>query len=502
MSNIFITNIRIDRTERCFNMLKLIWLMLKEEVRLHTSFTHKLEFLLFPVLNFFFVLVSCLLSDRLTRRLDLEFFYYLMNSGLFLYGIFMGAFVFFGSDYVERQFGKVSFIISTPLHHPISFKKIYLAFLLHDILFYFLFTIIPISAALLIATPIMGFHLSSVGLVILCGTLSFVFGISLSFFTANVYSRSVHVFFVFCCTIIASILLLVIGPGYQYIFPAYQFQTTKEWLWLATSLALPILLIVLSELIIPEKPISRDVSLRPKDKFDSRKYRIFKNYSTLVAKEMLDVKRSKMLSKILFSFCVPLIMISFGSYILRTGLDIVMDFNLVFYGSLVGFFGIMIYSFLNFTDNLDCYESLPVSVPQVIKAKLIVFVILTMGVSTVFLVAMAIIMGELSLKPPFVGLFPLAYVVMIITSFYMVITTAYLTGLRTNSYLFNTTTLIKFNVMAILPLSMVTLTSFVIGTNYVVATLTILAICMILVIVTFIFYKKIDKKWGNESFSL
>jgi len=483
-------------------MFKLIWLMLKEEIRLHTAFSHKLEFLLFPPMNFFFVLICCLLSKQLTARFDLEYFYYMLNSMLFLYGIFMGAFVFFGSDYVERQFGKVAFLISTPLHHPISFKKIYFAFLMHEVIFYFFFTIIPISLALIIATPIMGFSWVSVGLVILCGTLAFLIGISLSFFTANVYNRSIPLFFIVCVSIIGYILIMVALPGYEYIFPTYQLQITRDVIWLGVSAILPVLLIGFSELIITERPISREVTVRAKNKYNAARYRFFKGYSTLVAKEMLDVKRSRMLWKILFSFTVPLVMISFGSYMIRSGLDVPMDFNLVFDGSLVGFFGIMIYSFLNFTDNLDYYEALPVSVPQVIKAKLIVFVLLTVGVSTVFLIIMGFVRGEFSTTPPFVGLFPLAFVVMIITSLYMVITTAYLTGLRTNSYLFNVTVLIKFNIMAILPLALVTLTSFVIDTRPLVATTTILGICVILVLVTFIFYRKIDKKWGNTSFTL
>lgn len=475
-------------------MIKLVWLMLKEEIRLHSQRSNKLEFLLFPFINFFFVLVCCLLSPRLLEEMSLNYFYYLLNSGIFVYGIFMGAFVFFGKDYVEKQFGKVSFIISTPFHHPISFKKIFLAFFFHDVIYYFIFTITPISAALLIATPIMGFKFISVGLIILCATLSFLFGISLSFFSANLYARTTPVFLGYVGFLVLCIFVMVFGPGYTFIFPAYIFQVTKEPVYLVISLFIPVILVILSEFLIQEKPPADNDQIRIKKPYDPSKFKVFKGYSALVAKEFLDVRRSKMMSKILFSFCVPLIIISFGSFILTAGLDLAIDFNLIFYGSWVGFFGITIYSFLNFTDNMDYYQQLPITVPQVIKAKLIVFLILTLGISTIFLLVMSVITGE------YIYL-PMAFVVMIITSVYIAVVTAYLTGLRTNSYLFNVRILIKFNVMAILPLLMVTMTSFVMATRLFVSIISILGVCVILVLVTYIFFKKIDKKWMNESFA-
>jgi hypothetical protein len=476
-------------------MLKLILLMLKEEVRLHTSFSHKLEFMLFPVMNFFFVLVCCLLSPQLLKNTPLQYFYYLMNSGIFVYGMFMGAFVFFGSEYIEKQFGKVSFLISTPHYHPLSFRKAYFAFFVHDVIFYFLFTLIPISLALLIATPIMGFSIVSVGLIILCATLAFILGISLSFFMANLYSLSIPAFAAFSIFLGVEVNYFVFFAGYEYLFPSYMFQTSGEWYYLAISLALPIILIILAEVLIQDKPPVRERSYRAKGTLDKNRFRIFKGYSILVAKEVLDVKRSKMLSKILFSYGVTLLILLFGSYMVRSGLNILMDFNLVFYGALVGFFGTFIYSFLNFTDSMDYYQMLPITVPQVIKAKLIVYLMLTTIVSTVFLLLMTFVTGE------FIYL-PLAFVVMIITTVYIAIVLAYLTGLRTNSYLFNTSILIKFNILATLPLAFVMLISFILGTWLLVSLTTILAICVILIIITYVFYKRIDTKWGNESFSL
>lgn len=474
-------------------MLKTVWLMLKEEFRLHTSKVYKLEVLLFPILNFVFILLCALLSPKLTKSIDLHYFFYMACSGLFLYGVFMGAFVFFGRDYVERQFGKVAFLISTPLLHPVSFRKILLAYFLHDVIFYFVFTITPTSLALLIATPIMGFHIVSVLMVILCSTLSFLLGISISFFAANLFIRSLPAFVAFSVLMGAFITLVVLIPGYEFLFPAYMFQITRQWGYLLASFTLPVLALALGLILVTERPVQKASVIHASYGLDKRRYRIFKEYSTLVAKEMLDVRRSKMLTKILFSFIVPLIMISFGSWMMRTGLEIEMDFNLIFYASLVGFFGIMIYSFLNFTDATDYYEVLPISVPQLIKAKLIVFAILTTIVSTVFLLVMTVIMGQYLYLP-------LAFIVMFITSSYMVVTTAYLTGLRTNSSLFNINILIKFNCMATLPLGLVTITSFIIGTHFVVATMTILAMCTVLLVVTYILYRKIDDKWKKASF--
>jgi hypothetical protein len=224
------------------------------------------------------------------------------------------------------------------------------------------------------------------------------------------------------------------------------------------------------------------------------KFKLLGGYSILTAKEFTDLIRSRTFTKILFSFAGPLIFITFISWFVNVGLDISVNFNIIFYGGMVGFFGLLIYSWQNNTDIIDFYQVLPVTVPQVIKSKIIVFALLTTGMSTAFVVIMAFIHNELLLLG-------WALLVMFITSFYIVTAVAYLTGLRTNTYLFNITVLIKFMILVSLPLFCLTILSFTMATDYLISILSILLICSILSAGTYVLFHGIEKKWVREEFT-
>ncbi|MEE9151748.1 MAG: hypothetical protein V3U20_07965, partial [Thermoplasmata archaeon] len=187
--------------------------------------------------------------------------------------------------------------------------------------------------------------------------------------------------------------------------------------------------------------------------------------------------------------------LSFSSFIVKYGFNIPVGFNTIFYGAMVGFFGILIYSWLNNVDETDYFETLPLSVPQVIKARLIVFFILTLWISTIFVVGIAIINGDL-------GLLWLALLVMFITSTYMVITVAYLTGLRPNTSLFAPDVMLKFWALALLPNVCITLLSFTLYSDFVFSILGLTIVCSMLILASFILYRGIEQKWGRSEFTI
>src|SRR5207247_837621 len=82
---------------------------------------------------------------------------------------------------------------------------------------------------------------------------------------------------------------------------------------------------------------------------------------------------------------------------------------------------LLLYSWLNSVDSMDYYATLPVGVPTVIRTKLLAFLVLTTGISTAFVVGVSALNGD-------VRLLWLALPVMFVTSVYMVVMTAYLTG--------------------------------------------------------------------------
>lgn len=175
------------------------------------------------------------------------------------------------------------------------------------------------------------------------------------------------------------------------------------------------------------------------------------------------------------------------------GLAIPVGFNTVFYAAMVGFVAVLMYSWLNNIDLAEYYSLLPVTVPQLIKVRMLVFLLLTSGVSAFFVVAIALLNGETQLLW-------LALIVMAVTSVYIVAMTAYLTGLKTNSFLFDTSVLARFSVMSFLPDVCLTILSFSLTANWAIAVVGIALVLGVLTIATLILYRGIPAKWGSASF--
>ena len=477
-------------------LLKLIKLMLKEEYRFHSSFLSKYNFIGFPIMIMIFTFVLAVFSPQLLKELNLNQIYLSVHSLLFLYGLGMGAFAFLGHEYLERRFGQVNFMVSAPILLPIKFKTTFFAFFFHDVIFYIFVTILPFTGGLLLATPFSGIAVSSVLVLAFLLFLSFLLGISFSFFMSAIYMKNHRIFVI----LLALIIILITSSfqlnwlDYGLIFPSLKFQITRSWIYLIHTFILISLFTVLASGLIQERldRPNNKVNLELPRKI--KQFSITGKYSALVAKEFLDLFRSRTFTKIIFSFAVPLVFITFLSWFVNVGLDIPLDFNIIFYGGMVGFFGMMIYSWQNNTDVIEFYQVLPITVPQVIKSKIIVFAIITSWMSTTFVIAMGIIHNQ-------VMLIGWALLVMFITSFYIVTAVAYLTGLRTNSYLFNITVLIKFLIVVLLPLFCITILSFTINTNFLISIISIIFICLILFSGTYFLMKGIEHKWARDDFS-
>jgi hypothetical protein len=224
-----------------------------------------------------------------------------------------------------------------------------------------------------------------------------------------------------------------------------------------------------------------------------KKFDFTKRYSTYIAKEWLDMKRSRTLYPIVGAYIGPLIFLSVIFWFLRTVLALPLDFNIIFYSAMIGFFGMTIYSWLNVLDNPAFYQVLPVGVPLLIRTKLVLFFLLSFAISTGFIIILGIMNNELHLLW-------LALLVAFTTTSYTVIATAYITGLRTKSYLFSPKILGKFMAVVALPLIFLTIMSFLIDDNFFISMLLISGICALLILALFVMFKGIDKKWAGESF--
>src|SRR5436309_1286541 len=94
----------------------------------------------------------------------------------------------------------------------------------------------------------------------------------------------------------------------------------------------------------------------------------------------------------------------------------------------------------------------------------------------------------------------LAIPIVLVTSAYIVVMTAYLTGLRTNSFLFDPGVLARFSVMSMLPDFGLTILSFTIDRDLRLSAIGIGLVLAILGAITYILLKGIDDKWRGTEF--
>ena len=487
-------------------MWDLLNLMLKEEFRSHASYSGRQRFMTFPLFVYILAFGSGLSINKMLETVSLGQFALFTHMSAFVYGLSVGAFGIMGREYLERRYGTNNYLVAMPYLLPISFKTTFLGIYLRDAIFYILLLLAPATLGLVTAAPFMGFSLGSIGLFFVAIMLTFMIGMSLSFLASVIYIRNTPVFVAFTAAIAGLFISFgVLGwPDLKTMLPSYGMQMdmrpfpvdgSSALLLGASAVAVVALLSALAYLLVEVR-----ISMPSKQHADQlpsyyKRFGFFGGLSRpLISKELLDLRRSGVVAKMFFAFVLPLLFLSFTAWFVNYGLAIPVGFNAVFYAAMVGFIGVMMYSWLNNVDLAEYYDLLPVTVPQLIKTRIKVFLILTVGISAFFVVAISFLNGE-------TRLLWLALIVMFITSVYMVVMTAYLTGLKTNTFLFDTTVLAKFSLMSFLPDVCLTILSFSLLANWKIALAGIALVLGMMAIATRILYKGIERRWSGVAFA-
>ena len=476
-------------------MLTIIWMMIKEEFRFHTNFASKVSFFLFPIAALMGGLIAPLGLPNITSDISFRELTLYIHMGVFFYGFSVASITFFGREYIERQFGHVNFLLSTPRNLPWSFKKAYAAYFLHDIIFYVAVTMLPLTIGGLISSALLGYSYTFVLFFALGLFLSFVLGMSLSFFSAAVYSHGRALFIPYTVLLMAAIVvnLYFSADEPRYVLPAHYFLHHPSIYGLTLILGYISILFGTALLLVKEHyQVQTRVFPMELAKWVKRLERT-RTYSIILSKEVIDIKRSNTLSKVLFSTIMPLIVITGLSWFIEKGFEIPLGFNIVFYSAMIGYFQVITYSWLNNTDTVDYYDSLPITVSKVVKTKILVCVFIASVISVVFVVFIAILLGQIHL------LF-LALPVMVINILYIVTVTAYLTGLRTNSALFDISILLRFSFYSMIPLLFIMIQSRLISDLFYITAGTIGLVCIIMAGVIVLLYRAIDRKWAGVGF--
>ena len=386
----------------------------------------------------------------------------------------VGAFGLMGREFMNRRFGQASLIAYSSRTLPVSERLIFANFLVKDVVYYFIFYILPFIEGFAFAAafvPSEGFH-SSVTLLILLLTLSlsFMIGLSLVFFLSTIYAHSGKLLISGLLAI--PIFLLFISGNLDsssfYSLPSLSFFLFPSKNQLLLSSVLIIVSSVLSLLFLKvdfpqaEKSFPNSFS-KLCGEFGSYRYAVF------IAKDLLDLKKSEGgLGKLIFSFLIPAILL----WMLLSALGTVLPAlnTLILFSLVLGVLSSSMYYWLTEYDIFASYAFLPLKVSDIIRSKLNSYLFLN-------LVPLLLLVPLTFTKDPDV-LLP-ALLLFISVSLYMVSILVYLTGLSPSLNLYNGRTFALYT-LSVMPLLIVNIILSMFGSLYVLVNLLLLLLAFYL----------------------
>jgi len=155
----------------------------------------------------------------------------------------------------------------------------------------------------------------------------------------------------------------------------------------------------------------------------------------------------------------------------------------------------MTYSWLTNIEFNGFLNVQPVDVNTVIRAKLILYFLLTAGISIAYVIIIAFVSGDMDL-------IPVAVLVAAATNMYVVAVTAHLTGLRTNTMLFDPKVNARFAGSVIPPLILLVILSFWIRKASLLTMVLLAVISILLMVAAWAIMRMVGPKWRAEPFGI
>ena len=386
-----------------------------------------------------------------------------LHGPLMLFSLGMGSFAFLGREVVQRRAGTRNHLLAAPALQPISTSITLFAYYLKDLSYYVLLIFSPILAGMAIGVAFEGLigipvalEWSSLPWTWFAMVITLAQGLALSFLGSALWLRGSAV--ARTLPLLGGGVLLLLGLGVVPVQTVMWGLLTQEQRVLGPLLLLPCIgLGALASTLVREDFEHRIQERR--SLFEPLHAQLsFLGDGTLrvlVAKEFVDLRRSGALQKMTLSFTVPLLVL-LGLAWLAEFAEWPIPVNLLSYAPFLGFFGFNFYSWLTGIDAPDHMNGLPVTVPQLIRAKVVVYFLSTTWISIAFLVLMAWQLDAWQALP-------VALIVMIANSIYIVALTAFLMGLRPNKAIFDASIMVWFWIGTVIPLLGLFLLSFTQG---------------------------------------
>ncbi len=476
------------------NILKL---MFKEEFRLQASFFNRSYFLFSSLTIVLFTFIMGATLPMLRRAVAIDDLLLVAHWILLFYGLSVGGFAMFGDRILERRFGSVSLLLSSGYTLPIRFKRLFFLFYIKDTLYYIFFTILPMILGLALASVFTPISFSSLLFLFVSLTLSFILGISFSVLLFAALAR------------LGAAALVIAATGWLYLWftgidvkevaaqlPALVFYHSHSFYLVLGVFITSLALGVISSFFIKEVPTPHERKAKEAFMGTARlTSRLSSKYSPMLSKDIIDLVRSGIIFPVILTFLTPLLFLYAVTWFVESVMLWNFSFSLLFYAAMVGFFCTLLYSWLSNIDISECYNSLPLSMPHVIRTKLILFIFFICVVAVPYLAAIGYLKGETDLL--LIGLF-----IMFTVSVYVGSVLAYLTGLFTNSYLLDAKILLLFSLAVVPVLLAETLLSFYYPVNSEFSMIYIAGMGLILVAASMVFLNRLDSRWKGRMFRI
>ncbi len=477
--------------------LNILKLMFKEEFRLQASFFNHSYFLFSSLTIVLFTFIMGVTLPMLRRAVAIDDLLLVAHWVLLFYGLSVGGFAMFGDRILERRFGSVSLLMGSGYTLPIRFRRLFFLFYIKDTIYYIFFTILPMIMGLALASVFVPISFSSLFYLFVSLTLSFLIGISISVLLFAVIAR-----------LGAAVLAIASAGGFYLWFtgidikvvaaqlPALVYYHSHSFYIVIGILITSLLLGVLSSGFIKEVPTPHE--RRAKEAFMRTMRltsRLVSKYGPMLSKDILDLVRSGIIFPVILTFLTPLLFLYAVTWFVESVMLWNFSFSLLFYAAMVGFFCTLLYSWLSNIDISECYNSLPMSMPHVIRTKLILFLFFICVVAVPYLAAIGYLKGEMDLL--WRGLF-----IMFTVSAYVGSVLAYLTGLFPNSYLLDAKILLQFSLAVVPVLLAETLLSFYYPVNSNTSAIYIAGLGVAMVAASIIFLNRLDSRWKGRMFRI
>jgi hypothetical protein len=420
-------------------MLELLVSMAKEEWRMHASIFGGWMFGLFPLVVALFTFGFSLFIPLFAPLFTVSDVYLFMILAALLFGLSIGAFALMGRDVMNRRFGHASMVAFSSRTLPVSERRIFANVIANDVLFYMALYLLPFFFGFSGAAAVTGAMPTFQPLLLSALILSFLCGLSISFFLSTLYVRLGKAFLGLVLLCGAAFVLggFTLGMDTALMFPPASFFFTSSASSLALSLALIFIPCAISIAFVKMEFSEKQRFVR--NRIGSLSEKLGKVFSAphFVAKDMLDLERSEGgIGKVFFSFLIPLAMIWAMLYIF-SGLFVLPEgATFLVFCVLVGALSSTAYNWLTEYDEFSSYSFLPVRMSDVMRSKLKGYLLL--NVFSIAVVIAAAFAGAAVQTAPF------GIISFMTVSAYTVSVTVFLSGLRPGVLIFSARTFLTY----------------------------------------------------------